>query len=76
LVHGVAMEPSCVSRIAWGCSTSGWGPNKVQLTRHRPGACQVFQPAGGRLGGRSAGRPPEYHRGSRAARSFSGHPLA
>ncbi len=41
----------------------------LQLTRRRSGACQGFQPAGGRLAGRSAGRPPEYPRGSRAARS-------
>jgi hypothetical protein len=41
----------------------------LQLTRRRFGACGGYQPAGGRLGGRSAGRPPEYPRGARAARS-------
>jgi hypothetical protein len=50
--------------------TRGAPPNKaLQLTRRRPGACQGYQPAGGRLGSRSGGRPPEYHRASRAARS-------
>jgi hypothetical protein len=45
-------------------------PNKaLQLTRRRPEACQGSQPAGGRAGGKSAGRPPEYPRGTRAARS-------
>jgi hypothetical protein len=35
-------------------------PNKaLQLTRRRPGACQGFQPACGRSGGRFAGRPPD-----------------
>jgi hypothetical protein len=31
----------------------------LQLTRRRPGACQGYQPAGGRSGGRFAGRPPD-----------------
>jgi hypothetical protein len=35
-------------------------PNKaLQLTRRRPGACQGYQPAGGRRGDRFAGRPPD-----------------
>jgi hypothetical protein len=45
-------------------------PNKaLQLTRRRPGACEVRGPAGGRLSGGSGGRPPEYHGATRAARS-------
>jgi hypothetical protein len=48
----------------------GWLPNKaLQLTRRRSGACRVRGPAGGRSGGGGGGRPPEYHRGARAARS-------
>ena len=35
-------------------------PNKaLQLTRRRRSACQALQPAGGRSGGRFAGRPPD-----------------
>jgi hypothetical protein len=41
----------------------------LQLTRRRRSACQVSQPAGGRVGSRSAGGPPEYHGATRAARS-------
>jgi len=45
-------------------------PSKtLQLTRRRRSPCEALQPAGGRAGGRSAGRPPEYHGGTRAARS-------
>ena len=45
-------------------------PNKaLQLTRRRFGAFGGRGPAGGRLGGEGGGRPPEYHRGTRAARS-------
>jgi hypothetical protein len=40
--------------------TSAVLPNKaLQLTRRHPGVCQGYQPAGGRSGGRFAGRPPD-----------------
>jgi hypothetical protein len=44
--------------------------NALQLPRRRSGACQGYQPAGGRVRGALAGRPPEWHppgNGRRAA---------
>jgi len=49
--------------------------NALQLTRRRTSACQAFQPAGGRLGAETGGRPPDVSSSFTGGAQLSARPL-